>query len=326
MGAIDKIFQELSKQETLAGKGLPVNKLPKIKSHKLGISEAGLPVFFILCDDANEPRPLNSDLELIRVEFSRTCELITENGKKINGIYTIISLKSNSLDIQQYFLEIVYLMLLNLPAKLGMVVLKTEIAKLINLFSRLVEPPRKTTQGLWSELLVILKAKNTDYLVRSWHYDSFDKFDFNDGKDKIEVKSTLKSRRVHKFSIEQLNPNNNSQLLIASVMMIQSGTGVNIFNLEEKIEAKLKDKNLLFILKEKIALTLGSDFERAQDVYYDFQFSVDTISFFNVKDIPKISVAHIQPEITNVHFESDLTNLRPVKRSDLKAQLHKSAF
>lgn len=326
MGAIDKIFQELSKQETLAGKGLPVNKLPKIKSHKLGISEAGLPVFFILCDDANEPRPLNSDLELIRVEFSRTCELITENGKKINGIYTIISLKSNSLDIQQYFLEIVYLMLLNLPAKLGMVVLKAEIAKLINLFSRLVEPPRKTIQGLWSELLVILKAKNTDYLVRSWQYDSFDKFDFNDGKDKIEVKSTLKSRRVHKFSIEQLNPNNNSQLLIASVMMIQSGTGVNIFNLEEKIEAKLIDKNLLFILKEKIALTLGSDFERAQDVYYDFQFSVDTISFFNVKDIPKISVAHIQPEITNVHFESDLTNLQPVRRSDLKAQLHKSAI
>ena len=72
--------------------------------------------------------------------------------------------------------------------------LKIEIEKLINLFTKFSKPALKTIQGLWAELLIIEQSKNPDYLIQSWHSSTTDKYDFNDGIDKIEVKSTFKSR------------------------------------------------------------------------------------------------------------------------------------
>lgn len=57
-----------------------------------------------------------------------------------------------------------------------------------------------------------------------------DVYDFNDGIDKIEVKSTSKSHRIHKFSYDQLSPTENTNLIISSIFVIQSGIGKNIFD------------------------------------------------------------------------------------------------
>ena len=73
----------------------------------------------------------------------------------------------------------------------------------------------------------IVKRQGIKCLL-SWHTSPNDKFDFNDGKDKIEVKSTKTVRRVHKFSLEQLHPNINSNLIIASVFVIETGHGKTI--------------------------------------------------------------------------------------------------
>lgn len=61
-------------------------------------------------------------------------------------------------------------------------------------------------QGLWAELFVISIASNPEYLLKAWHSSLNDVYDFNDGIDKIEVKSTSKSHRIHKFSYDQLSP------------------------------------------------------------------------------------------------------------------------
>lgn len=326
MQFLNKEYLKLTQRKSLKGNAMPVSRIPKIKNHKLGISDNGLPLFFILCEDSKNQKSVDIDLELIRVEFDRKCELTTEQGKSIEGLYTIVSLKSNSIDIQQYFLDIVYLMLCNLPVKLKMKELKIELAKLVSLFSRLVEPPQKTIQGLWAELLVIERASNSAYLIDSWHINPTDKYDFNDGKDKLEVKSTVKNKRIHSFSIEQLNPNINSNLLIASVFTTQSGIGKSIFDLLELIEKKVNNTKIIFKLKENIAATLGKDFEKAQGVFYDYQFSVDNLLFFKSSEIPNIDLKHIPVEISNIHFDCDLTKVGSVKKGLISSKLHKSAF
>ena len=90
------------------------------------------------------------------------------------------------------------------------------------------QPTKKALQGLWAELLVIERSKSPAYLLQSWHVSPNDKFDFNDGIDKIEVKSTRNVRRIHTFSLEQLHPNVNANLLIASVFVIETGHGRTI--------------------------------------------------------------------------------------------------
>ena len=305
-----KIFADLQRKETINKDNFTAASLPFAKKHKIGISPEGYPIFFIECN--NTTHSLDINLELISVLFNRTCRL-SENGNQSDNIYTIISLKTENIDFQQYFLEVVCIVLEQLPENPSHKQLKTEIQKLIELFSRFNRPPRKTIQGLWAELFVIEQAKYPEYLIQSWHSSPDDKFDFNDGQDKIEVKSTSMVRRVHNFALEQLNPNINSNLLIASVFVVQTGRGESIFDLIDSICKRVQNLQLQFRLNEIVAQTLGSDFDKVFDAYFDYQQALDTLVFFDFKDIPTINNDNIPEEVSNVRLDCDLSRVVTIK-------------
>jgi len=326
MKTVFKIFQELKNESPKNGDSFAIASLPSIKNHKIGISQNGQPIFFIKCDNSAKINSLDTNLEFISVQFNRQCQLINSKGKKEEDIYTIISLKSDSDYLQEYFLKIVFVLIKNLSEKPLLKNLKIEIEKLINLFAKFSKPALKTIQGLWAELLIIEQSKNPDYLIESWHNSISDKYDFNDGIDKIEIKSTAKNRRIHSFSIEQLNPNTNSKLVISSVFAIETGTGVNIFDLVEKIEVKVKNKNLSFRVNEMVVATLGKDFEKSFDIFFDYQFAIDSIQHYNSVDIPTINGNQIPTNIINVRFDCDLTNVKTVSKTKTKSKLLNSLF
>ena len=308
--SIYKIFADLQRKETISRDSFSAASLPFTQKHKIGISTDGYPMFFIEC--SNTTHSLDINLEFISVLFNRTCRL-SESDKQSDNIYTIISLKTKNIDFQQYFLEVVCIVLEQLPESPSHKQLKTEIQKLIELFSRFNRPPRKTIQGLWAELFIIEQAKYPEYLIQSWHSSPEDKFDFNDGQDKIEVKSTSTARRVHNFALEQLNPNRNSNLLIASVFVIQTGRGKNIFDLKDSIFKRVQNLQLQFRLNEILSQTLGSDFDKVFDVYFDYQQALDTLAFFDFKDIPTISNDNIPEEVSNVRLDCDLSRVVTIK-------------
>ena len=326
MHSIFKIFQELKKTSVNNADSFNIAALPLIKNHKIGISQNEYPMFFIKCGDSGNVKSIDCNLEFISVQFNRSCQLLNNKKKVEEGVYTIISLKTDSIDLQEYFLDVVYLVIKKLPQNPNLKELKVEVEKLINLFSKFSQPAIKTIQGLWAELLVIEQSNNPDYLIQAWHSSSTDKFDFNDGKDKIEVKSTSKSKRIHNFSIEQLNPNKNSSLIIASVFTVETGIGENIFDLVNSIESKLKDQKLSFRINEIIAQTLGKDFEKAFDIFYDYQLAIDSIAYFDSLNVPSINSNNIPKEINNVRFDSDLTDLPSLKKIKTNSLLHKSLF
>jgi len=307
--SIYKIFANLEQKE-INKDSFSAASLPFTKKHKIGISPEGSPMFFIECSNATYSIDIN--LELISVFFNKTCRLI-ENNKQTESIYTIISLKSKSIDLQQYFLEVVCIVLEQLPENPSHNQLKTEIQKLIDLFSRFNRPSRKTIQGLWAELLVIEQALSPEYLIQSWHSAPEDKFDFNDGQDKIEVKSTSTARRIHNFSLEQLNPNRNTNLLIASVFVVQTGQGKNIIDLITSICRRVQNLQLQFRLNEIVSQTLGCDFYKIFDIYFDYQQAIDTLVFFDYKDIPTINSNSIPEEISNIRLDCDLSSIITIK-------------
>lgn len=164
------------------------------------------------------------------------------------------------------------------------------------------------------------------YLIQAWHNSVVDKFDFNDGIDKIEVKSTSKTKRIHHFSIEQLNPNPNSELIIASVFVVETGVGESIFDLVKRIEQKIKDHDLSFRMNQIIAQTLGREISKSFDMYFDYHLALDSLQFYESKNIPSIAVQNVPNEIINVHFDTDLTNVISIKKVKTKSILHKSLF
>lgn len=326
MQYVFKIFQELKNESPKNGDSFAIASLPPIKNHKLGISQNGQPMFFIKCDENSKTISLDTNLEFISVLYNRQCQLINKKGKIEEDIYTVISLKSDSDYLQEYFLKIVFVLIKKISEKPLLKDLKFEIEKLINLFTKFSKPPLKTIQGLWAELLIIEQSKNPDYLIQSWHSSTTDKYDFNDGNNKIEVKSTAKSRRIHNFSLEQLTPNLNSKLIVASIFAIETGTGTTIIDLVESIENEIKDKNLALRVNEMVAVTLGKDFEKSFDIFFDYQFAVDTIQYYNSLDIPTINRTNIPPNITTVRFDCDLTDVKVANKTRTKSKLHNSLF
>jgi len=322
MERIYRIFKNINSDKIVNKNGFSVAALPNVRNHKIGVSANGQPLYFIKCSEEIKAKFIDVNLEYVSVQYNRKCQLISKNKQSSEGNYTVLSLKSDVPELQEYFIDIVYIVVKKLPEEPNLSTLKKEVEKLINLFSKLSKPALKTVQGLWSELLVILKSKNPNYLVNAWHKAPNDKYDFNDGVNKIEIKSTSRSKRIHTFSLEQLSPNKNSDLIVVSLFVIETGIGKTIFDLVDSIEKRIKDSELLLRLNEVIVQTLGSDLEKAFEMKFDFQLGVDSIRFYSWQDIPSISSKNIEKEVTNIHFDSDLTNVKPTTK--LNSTLHKS--
>lgn len=309
--SIYQIFLKLQTRENADIGCFSAASLPFANQHKIGISSEGFPLFFIECD-GNE-HSLDIDLELISVQFNRKCRIKEGDCCDYNNVFTVLLLKTNHPDFQRYFIEVVCLVLKKMTPNPSHKQIKNEIQKLVELFSRLTQLPKKTVQGLWAELFIIDQSENPEYLIQSWHSVPEDKFDFNDGNDKVEVKSTSKPRRNHHFAYEQLNPNKNSNLVVASIIVNQTGRGKSIYDLKESICNKISNVELQFRLNDIIVQTLGNNIDGIFDLYYDYQQAIDSLKYYDVKDIPNISKDQIPVEISNIHFECDLSTVCTIK-------------
>ena len=323
---IKEIFEKLKDGSKESIEGFRVATLPIGEKHKIGISGSGLPVFFISCAALELSNPSDYDLEHISIQFNRKCQLFIDGNKINDVIYTVVSLKTGLKEFQDYFLSIVYLILEKLNKDATGKEFKSEIDNLALLFTKLSDLPQKTIQGLWAELLVIEQSERPDYLIAAWHNKPTDRFDFNDGADKIEVKSTTCDRRQHSFSNAQLLPNKSSELLIASVLMAETGSGKTIQDLVSAISVRVVNKDLQFRLNEVIGQVLGKDLLKAYNIYYDYKLAVDSLEYFESKVVPSISETNIPSQISNIHYECDLTGVPTVDKTTLISPLHKALF
>ncbi|MEA9412662.1 PD-(D/E)XK motif protein [Flavobacterium sp. PL02] len=287
-----------------------VGEIPKLINHKIGVSSEGYPVFFVKTLKSKK-KILNKSLEIIKIEFNKECALFVNGNKEISS-YTLITLKSETPEIQSYFLEILLLSIEKISPIPTVDEIEGQLNSLIALFRDFSRIPLKTIQGVWSEMIVIESAKNVDYLVQSWHSSIFSKFDFNDGIDKIEVKSTSKDRRIHRFSLSQLSRNTSSHLVIASIMTSEVGIGCNVFDIREKIYQKLKNKNLIVKVDEILSKTLGNNIEKSIDCFFDYNSAFDSLQFYQSESIPNID-GEIPSQISNISFDCDISNVSPIE-------------
>lgn len=300
-----KVFLDLQHRNVGNEGFVSVDSVPFSEYHKIGISSDGYPLFFVKCD--NQSKSIDITLELISVLFSQECS-IKERENEFTDLYTIVVLKTVNRDLQQYFTDVFSIILQQLDTVPTEVSLNREIRKVIDLFSTINKPAVKSIQGLWAEMLVIEKSTNPEYLINAWHISPQDKYDFNDSIDKVEVKSTTKVKRIHKFSIEQLNTNPSSRLLIASTFVIETGSGKSILDLRDSITSRITDLKLHLRLNEIIYKTIGNEYEKLSDIFFDYNLASDALSFYNVNSIPSIPNNSIPSQISNVVFDCDLSN------------------
>lgn len=312
-----KIFNSLDNYNK---SGYNVADIPSVENHKIGISQDDCPLFFIKTKKSDE-NILSQSFQLISIQYNKECQLYSDGDFIEKGSYTLILLKSDILETQKYFIDIIYLAIKRLSPIPSITEINFEINQLIELFRNFSKPPVKTIQGVWAEMLVIEQAKDTDYLVRAWHATPSSIFDFNDGIDKIEVKCTSKDKRIHRFSLSQLVVTSSSKLLVASVMTQEVGIGINLFDLRDKIFVALHDKALIGKVDHILSKTLGKDIQKSGNYYFDYHLAIDCLQYFDVQLIPSIDGSRIPMQISGIKFDCDLTGIETADLSVYNSKL-----
>lgn len=284
-------------------------------SHRLGRSQEGYPKFFIRTNNSAFTVQ-NVIREILSVEYNVPCELVDNEGNHQRDTFSIITLRTREKVLQAYFIEIFTMMLKKMPEMPSRRELSIEVENLITIFSALTNPPKKKIQGLWSELLVIEQSSLPETLINAWHSSPTAKYDFTMGRDKIEVKSTSSEERVHKFSLDQLNPSPNSRLVIASTIVRESAPaadGLSVKGLYDKICERVTAINSRLRLYTVIAETIGTEFAKLEDIYFDYTSAVDYLGYYDATEVPRIDKENVPEFVTDVKFSSDLTHLTDIR-------------
>lgn len=287
--------------------------------HRVGCSNEGFPMLFIECKDRQHVSDIK--LSLFRVLFNRKCSLVDIDNKNMTEKdFTIIQMTSDSQDLIKYFFQVVYIVMQRIPTLPTVDLLKEEISKIIEIFTAIPKFSKETVRGLWAELLVIEQSKNAEYLIKSWHEEPEDRYDFNDSNDRIEVKSTTGDIRSHVFSLEQLSPTDGSNLIIASIFVNSTGIGKSVFDLMDIISLKIHSTDCQLKLSEMVLKTLGPHIEECRNIHFDYKFAVETIKYYNSKVIPAIRREDVPIEVSSVHFRSNLTNIPSIEETGFDEQ------
>lgn len=293
--------------------------IPDFPNFRIGIDFEGHPVLLLsVSKRIKDLRLKNFRLKYLKLEQNLECKIFEEESYKIQ-ILTALTFRSIDPNLQVYFLRITESLVKIIGRNPSQQQVVESMKKFIEVFKTLSDSPTKTINGLWAELFVIENATDPKILLSYWHNVPEEKFDFNAGLERVEVKSSSNFERKHIFSAEQLNPPPDSQVLIASVFLKQHNSGHNIQQLIENIIEKLdSDIEIIDKLTSIVFRTLGNSVEHSFAVKFDYEIAKQSLKFYDTLKIKKIEKINIPTGVSEVKFSSDLSNVEPIILKNLR--------
>jgi hypothetical protein len=274
-------------------------------SHRMGKDSDGNPTLLVCTSTGSSGSPIH--LEHLDVRHSIRCRVFN-SGKEEEGIFTIIRCTGASEELAAYFLRSVEPVLRTLTLSPTSQEVMSAIQHLVELFRALAQPPIKSVSGLWAELFFIYHSKDPLLLMSSWHTTPEDKYDFNNGIQRIEIKSTSQRSRVHHFALEQLTPPEGCDVAIVSIFSVRSGGGLSLGDLADEVHNLLiSNPELQERLDRVMASTLGNTLHRSLSERFDQELARESIKVYQGAKVPRIT-ERLPWGVSEVHFKSDLSN------------------
>lgn len=283
------------------------------ENHRIAKNYLDNPSLLIFISEQNQNFLIsNQNLFNIKVSHNLKCEIESDSKVSYNS-FSVVSYTGQNDDVKDVFLSTCQLLLKSLGLNPSNSKIKHIVGKFIELFKAIKETPRKSIQGLWAELFLIEQSNFPEHLISGWHSIPEEKFDFSFGKMRLEVKSSATDMRIHHFSSGQLNPINETEIIIASILVNVNAGGISLIELLQRINNKLNDFPKQ---KEKLHLllysTLGADLDKVDQIKFDYELAKESLRFYKSIDIPKIENTNIPIEVSNVKFISNLMYSRNI--------------
>lgn len=202
----------------------------------------------------------------LSITHNLICEIHVGPTKEEHN-FSVIRYSGNDEDLKRYFLKACEILVPSLGNSPNNKQITNTVNKFIELFKVLKEPPKKTLQGLWSELFLIHQSKNPKKLVKAWHTVPEEKHDFSLEKLRIEVKSSSTRNRTHHFSLGQLAAPSKCELFVASLFVEILAGGKSVEDLLNEITERLdQESRLIEKLNFVTYSTLGGSVDKIKNV------------------------------------------------------------
>jgi hypothetical protein len=310
---LKEIYESLPLPKNQNSNSYSAKAIKGYENHRIAKNNVNNPSLLIFISEKNQDFIISTqNLFNIKVSHNLKCE-IESDGKVSQNSFSVVSYIGQNNDVKDLFLSTCQILTKSLGQSPSNKQIKYTVDKFIELFKAVKETPKNSIQGLWCELFLIEQSSFPEKLIAGWHSIPEEKFDFSFNKLRLEVKSSTSESRIHHFSSRQLNPINDTEIIIASVLVTSNVAGYSINDLLSSINKKLnnfpKQKEKLHLL---VYSTLGVDIERVNQIKFDLEFAKNSLHFYQSNNIPKIQDTNIPKEVSNLKFVSDLVNSTPI--------------
>jgi len=184
--------------------------------------------------------------------------------------------------------------------------IRQEILRLSDLLQR-TNDDKKGLVGLWGELHILRAADHFDEALKCWCSSSNAKYDFAAKNFLLEIKSTLKTTRLHRFSVEQLRPKIQVPLFIASLLLVERPGGESVGTLVDELLEKIDDTDLRAAFLSLCIQKVGANLYHA-DTKLSLLNNTGAIAVLDALDLPA-PATDISDPISNIRFDIDLSKL-----------------
>ena len=250
-------------------------------------------------------------LENLDAQFELPCRVTRINKPGREGTFTVIRCRNSERKVTHYFLSVCEAIL----RVLGETPTRSQIARAVNhlasIFQKIRQPSARSLNGLFGELYLLLRSRNTAAALSAWRSNEHARFDFSVDDVRMDVKATSSRNRVHTFSYEQCNPPLGTVAAVASLHAEQAAGGESILSILNQIEYRVSfNADLVFKLHETVAATLGTSLNSCLQRRYDLRLAESSLKFFDLEIVPAIR-GRLPDGVSAVHFHSDLSRLQP---------------
>ena len=278
-------------------------------------SSEGHPYLIVPC--RGEPRAAPGvRLENVVVERRVICRITEVGGAEATGEYSLIGCTSSDPELQAFFLRVVSSFIVGVDSSEARSIDRA-IDLMVELFTAIDRPARKTIRGFWAELFLISEAGQAEVMLDAWHSESTGLFDFSSGSDRIEVKSSS-DRRVHHFRLEQLLQPEGTRVTVASCIVRSAGAGTSIGDLVGRLSRR---SGMQGIRLEKLARvsaeTLGTDWRLGISQRFDEEWARHSLVFFDASSVPRV-LEPIPAQVAEVRFVVDCSTIPPIPEAKLR--------
>lgn len=272
----------------------------------------------ILVESQEKTKETDLRLKIIDAEFARQCEILDVDQDLQQGAFTVIRLNDRNLDQVRLFLKLMETVLAAEPSELTAKTIRSRLVALAQLLEQ-ADDGRNDLVGLWGELFVIQSATDTELAVQHWCSSPTAKYDFVTSSAFLEVKTTLKPRRSHRFSLEQLRPVEDQDLFVASVLLVEKPSGKPAGALVDEISKRLKTPEHKQAFLAQCILKGGRNLYRT-DLKLSALPKGASLAIIDGTTIPAPTVQSDDP-ISNIRFEVDLTGLAQLPKQEVRTLL-----